>query len=594
MSKKTIITNEVADVLCQKHLSGSNVTKLHNEFGIRRSAIERLLKERGIFRLRHEINRELNPTLKDHDLLYKMYVTESKTIDQIALEIGVSSQLIKNAFRELGIVARSRSEATIVTGIKNNPALNDSTHILDLYNSGISVNALSEQLSVSETAIKRILKTNGARIRNHPEQMTLSVKPANEVNARIASNLRSRLSIALKNTQKKGSAVRDLGCSVDEFKKYLESSFYESDDGIPMSWGNYGRNGWELDHIVPLSSFDLSDQEQLIKACHYTNLAPAWRNHNRAKSDSPLGRKPRRIPLIILTGQSGVGKSWITNQLSGVCQILEYDKVPKEQHYHYLVEMSHRSKMPIIYDPLRKPMSMYRRYRHLFDTQLLVINEEPDVVKSRILGRGGKSIHNVDHFYDKFKRLATKAHLSGKSNLVLDYIIKNYGLEIPNYQLLNQNVSVHSCSKNELLEAPTALPAPAEKPIVYLVSGVSGSGKSWVCEQLLNKFTYVSYDREQRRDHLDLLKADTGSPKLYDPSIKISTFIRRYSHLFDIRPVFIIEDESVIRDRLEARGGVFTDYAPRRIKVIASRAAKYGVFSGTSAEVLGYLDNVVV
>jgi hypothetical protein len=153
---------------------------------------------------------------------------------------------------------------------------------------------------------------------------------------------------------------------------------------------------------------------------------------------------------------------------------------------------------------------------------------------------------------------------------------------------------VHTCSKNEPLEALAATAIPVVKPVVYLVSGISGSGKSWVCEQLLDKFTYVSYDREQRRDHLDLLKATTGKPKLYDPSIKISTFIRRYSYLFDIRPVFIIENESVIRDRLEIRGGVFTDYAPRRMKVIASRAAKYGVFSGTSSEVLDYLKSVVV
>ena len=54
---------------------------------------------------------------------------------------------------------------------------------------------------------------------------------------RIASNLRSRLSIALKNNQKTGSAVQDLGCSFEELKQHLESKFQPG-----MTWENYGRN----------------------------------------------------------------------------------------------------------------------------------------------------------------------------------------------------------------------------------------------------------------------------------------------------------------------------------------------------------------
>lgn len=426
MTQKTKISQETLESICQKHLSGSNLNQLEKEFGFNRRAIERVLKERGILRLRHEINRDLHPELKDHDLLYRMYVIESMTIDEIASKIGVSSQLIKNAFKELSILPRNRSEATITTTIKNNPILNDKNQIVNLYNEGYSVNSIAEQVHASETAIKRILRTSGVKIRNHPEQMALSLKPANEINAKISRNLRSRLSIALKTNQKTGSAVRDLGCSVDELKKHLESQFYESDEGVPMSWNNYGRGGWELDHIKPLSLFDLSNPEQLKLACHYSNLAPAWVSHNRAKSNAPIGRKPRKLPLIILTGQSGSGKSWVCSNLKDTFQILEYDRVPKEQHYHYLVEMSHNSKRPILYDPLRKPLSMYRRYRHLFDAKLIVIVEEPDTVKNRILGRGGKSIDKVEIFNTKFKKLAAKSHFSGTSTEVLNYLRSLY------------------------------------------------------------------------------------------------------------------------------------------------------------------------
>lgn len=96
------------------------------------------------------------------------------------------------------------------------------------------------------------------------------------VNRRIADNLRNRLNMALKNNQKVGSAVRDLGCSVDEFKTYLESKFLPK-----MTWDNYGK--WHIDHIRPLSSFNLSDKEELLKACHYTNLQPLWAKDNLIK-----------------------------------------------------------------------------------------------------------------------------------------------------------------------------------------------------------------------------------------------------------------------------------------------------------------------
>ena len=96
---------------------------------------------------------------------------------------------------------------------------------------------------------------------------------------RLKDNLRSRLSKAIKNNYKSGSAIKDLGCTVQEFRAYLESRFTEG-----MTWGNYGK--WHIDHIIPLNSFDLSDSEQLKKACHYTNLQPLWAEANIAKSDT--------------------------------------------------------------------------------------------------------------------------------------------------------------------------------------------------------------------------------------------------------------------------------------------------------------------
>jgi hypothetical protein len=90
--------------------------------------------------------------------------------------------------------------------------------------------------------------------------------------------LRDRLRKALKNSYKGGSAVSDLGCNISFLKTYLESKFVEG-----MEWSNHGK--WHIDHIVPLSSFDLTQKEQILVACHYTNLQPLWAVDNIKKSN---------------------------------------------------------------------------------------------------------------------------------------------------------------------------------------------------------------------------------------------------------------------------------------------------------------------
>jgi len=83
--------------------------------------------------------------------------------------------------------------------------------------------------------------------------------------------------MAIKKNYKSGSAVSDLGCSIDEFKKHLECQFLGE-----MSWDNYGKGDgkWNIDHIKPLNTFDLSDRDQFLQACHYTNMRPLWHADN--------------------------------------------------------------------------------------------------------------------------------------------------------------------------------------------------------------------------------------------------------------------------------------------------------------------------
>lgn len=97
-------------------------------------------------------------------------------------------------------------------------------------------------------------------------------------NYAISRNLRIRLSKALKEKCKWVSAVTDLGCSIPELRLYLEAKFKPG-----MTWDNYGKGGWQVDHIIPLAAFNLECPLQQWVAVRYTNLQPLWEFENKSK-----------------------------------------------------------------------------------------------------------------------------------------------------------------------------------------------------------------------------------------------------------------------------------------------------------------------
>lgn len=105
-------------------------------------------------------------------------------------------------------------------------------------------------------------------------------RKSNNIEYRITCNLRNRLLDALAGRNKSSATLQLLGCSASELKIYLENRFT-----LGMTWDNYGRNGWHIDHIIPCSVFDLKNPEQQKKCFHYTNLQPLWAIDNYAKGN---------------------------------------------------------------------------------------------------------------------------------------------------------------------------------------------------------------------------------------------------------------------------------------------------------------------
>jgi predicted nucleic acid-binding Zn ribbon protein len=93
---------------------------------------------------------------------------------------------------------------------------------------------------------------------------------------KLCTGIRNR--IAKYGWTKQSKVYELLGCTFDEFNKYIEDKFKPG-----MNWENHGLKGWHADHIKPLASFDLSKKEEQIKAFHYTNYQPLWWYENLKK-----------------------------------------------------------------------------------------------------------------------------------------------------------------------------------------------------------------------------------------------------------------------------------------------------------------------
>ena len=99
------------------------------------------------------------------------------------------------------------------------------------------------------------------------------IRSQNNCKIRVDGGMRKSIRLAL-NGKKQGQSWRDLaGYSIEELTTHLESKFTKG-----MSWKNYGKNGWEIDHIIPKYFFiyDSSDHPA-FKACwSLSNLQPLW------------------------------------------------------------------------------------------------------------------------------------------------------------------------------------------------------------------------------------------------------------------------------------------------------------------------------
>lgn len=99
----------------------------------------------------------------------------------------------------------------------------------------------------------------------------------NDPNYKIRVLMSARIKLELKGRVKTLRTLDLIGCSLEECRQHIEQQFLPE-----MNWKNWGPV-WELDHILPCVSFDLTNEEEQKKCFHFSNYQPLFKDTKTAE-----------------------------------------------------------------------------------------------------------------------------------------------------------------------------------------------------------------------------------------------------------------------------------------------------------------------
>ena len=120
-------------------------------------------------------------------------------------------------------------------------------------------------------------------------------KRKNNLQFKMILNLRNSLNKKIKeyNLKKSSSSLELLGISTKDFVSYIEEQWVKG----YMNWENWGEV-WELDHKIPISSFDLTNDLQLKECFNYKNFQPLFKFTTVIDGVTHLGNRNKYNKII--------------------------------------------------------------------------------------------------------------------------------------------------------------------------------------------------------------------------------------------------------------------------------------------------------
>jgi hypothetical protein len=158
--------------------------------------------------------------------------------------------------------------------------------------SGMTMREIGGALGVSKQAVSEYLKKHNKeplpKVKRKPwhgfslkdSGKALKARYRLDPSYRAMCLMRRRMHKLLKEGCKSARTKELIGCTAEELRRHIEKQWKPG-----MTWQNTGSGPgrWQVDHIMPCSSFDLTDPAQQRRCFHFTNLRPLWAEENMQK-----------------------------------------------------------------------------------------------------------------------------------------------------------------------------------------------------------------------------------------------------------------------------------------------------------------------
>tara|TARA_R110000824_G_C15034916_1_gene659764 strand:+ start:104 stop:865 length:762 start_codon:yes stop_codon:yes gene_type:complete len=138
-----------------------------------------------------------------------------------------------------------------------------------------------DPIRVTQRHADHVATNNKSTLRKYCSDDCLKEALRLNVHERLANRVRNVVRKALMYAKKSAKSEALTGCSFSFLREHIESQFTNG-----MSWDkflNAGKLGIHIDHIKPISSFDLTKPSEQKKCFHFSNLQPLWAIDNIRK-----------------------------------------------------------------------------------------------------------------------------------------------------------------------------------------------------------------------------------------------------------------------------------------------------------------------
>jgi hypothetical protein len=145
-----------------------------------------------------------------------------------------------------------------------------------------------------------ILQSEWAKNNRNHLNNKYNVRTKSDHNFKIKKACQRQLLLNLKKTS---TTMKYLSCDIDLFIKWLSFCFDKN-----MNMNNHG-SYWHLDHVIPISLFDLQAEEEIRLCFHYLNYMPLPAKDNISKQN-------KIIYSQLITHMDNIIEFHIKNELS--------------------------------------------------------------------------------------------------------------------------------------------------------------------------------------------------------------------------------------------------------------------------------------